>query len=257
MKKILLVHSMATHGTASMKAMMSILGTSVLPVPSLLLTGLTNVGGHVKVSVDLERMLNGSLEIARNQGEKLILYVGYLGNEDQAHIILRALSTYKDVIEQFWVDPVSGDHGRLYVPTEYVDMWPLLLQQADWAFPNLTELKLYGGYGLGGNVGHEEVIKGFRRKFPDICFVGTSLQNGNKVGLVLWDGEEEFLHKHELLSPNFGGTGDVFAAYFSLKFLIKRSPAKESLIWAANQTLALLQQTIASGETFLQINPYS
>lgn len=251
--RLLLIHSMAVHGTASMKAMTTILGSRVLPVPSLWLTGLTNIPGHQKFAPPFEEMLMGSLEIARNRGETLVLYVGYLGQKKQVDIILRAIETYRDIIRMVMVDPVSGDHDRLYVPREIAAEWPRLLLKADWAFPNFTELKVHAGIGLHENIGEEEVLKDFGQRYPQLSFVVTSLERADKMGILLRHKAESREYQHEKLSRYFGGTGDVFAAYFIKKFLFKQSTPWESLTYAADKTLNCIRQSIKSGNDFLAI----
>ncbi|MEO0896526.1 MAG: bifunctional hydroxymethylpyrimidine kinase/phosphomethylpyrimidine kinase [Bacteroidota bacterium] len=254
--QILLVHSLASHGTASMKAMMSVLGTRVLPVPSLLLTGLTNVPGHQKVAVDLEPMIKGALEIARQQNQRLVLYIGYLGEASQVDILVEAIDDYREAISKVIVDPVSGDHGRLYVKPEIVKRWPDLLSRADWAFPNFTELSLYAGFELGMEVEVYRAIEAFEKRFPDLSFVATSIPSPQqKIGLFLKKGREKLKHEHERLAQNFGGTGDVFAAYFILYHLIKHITPSESLILASNETCGIIRSSIEAKQAFLQLFP--
>ncbi len=251
--KLLVIHSLAIHGTASLKAMMSILGTRVLPLPSMLLTGLTSIAGVEKTSTDLRTLMRGSLQIAREVGETLGIYVGYLGNSAQAHIILELMEEYRDVIELLIVDPVSGDHGRLYVPESIVATWPLLLEKANWTFPNFTELRVHAGYGLEDKIKEEVVLEGFRDRYPQLSFLATSLDRGDQLGLYLWHREESLTYEHRRLPSNFGGTGDVFASYFILQFIFKLKSAKESLSFAAQQTVACMERTIEAGEAFLVI----
>ena len=146
--KILAVHSFAIHGTASMKAVISLLGTRVLPVPSLYLTGLTNIPGIIKTQTAFEELFMGCLQLSQSRKEALILYIGYLGSKEQVDCILKGIEAYRDIIIEIVVDPVSGDHGKTYVDMEVWKAWPQLLYQADWALPNYTELKLHAGVGI-------------------------------------------------------------------------------------------------------------
>ncbi|MEL7341168.1 MAG: hypothetical protein AAGM67_11835, partial [Bacteroidota bacterium] len=129
--KVLCIHSLAIHGTASLKVMMRLLGTRLLPVASLYLSGLTNLKGVIKTELDFEPLLRSSFDIARQRGERLIVYIGYLGSASQAHLIEQCLDQYQDLIEAVVVDPVSGDHGRTYVPETVWSAWPALLARAD------------------------------------------------------------------------------------------------------------------------------
>ncbi len=241
--KLLTIHSFAVHGTASLKAFISLLGTRVLPVPSLYLTGLTNLPGIRKTEVDFENLLVGSLELARLRGQRLVVYVGYLGHPDQALLIEAQLRQYRDLIEAIVVDPVSGDHGRTYVPADVVASWPRLLHLADWSLPNYTELQLHSGLPLEA---HEPAayLAAFQARYPRLNFVATSLPAQGQLGLHLQAGTQQQRYTHERLPRNYGGSGDVFAAFF-LKYLYfeRRSPY-EALQQATQQTLAIMRQTL-------------
>jgi len=254
--KILSVHSFAVHGTASLKAMLSILGTRVLPVPSLFLTGLTNIQGHRKTTVDFEPLFRGSLEIAAAQEEKLILYIGYLGAPAQVDIIQQAIQDFRSSIQYIIVDPVSGDHGRPYVPASILQRWPELLEKADWSFPNLTELKLHAGLKLEAFYTFEDIIQAFQSRFPRLSFIATSLPHEEeqmKVGL--WDRQQWQTFSHPKLPHQFGGTGDVFASYFTLSHFFEGKSPVESMEFAALQTLKCIEYTIQEQSPYLEIRP--
>jgi pyridoxal/pyridoxine/pyridoxamine kinase len=241
--KILTIHSLAVHGTASLKAMLSLLGTRVLPVPSLYLTGLTNLPGVRTFDVAFAELLRGSLALARLRGERLWLYVGYLGTPGQGETILALRDEFADLIEGTIVDPVSGDHGRTYVPAEVIAAWPRLLAVADWAFPNYTELQLHSGLPMG-KASTEAYLAAFHARFPALNFVATSLPAGSALGLHLQWGAQVFRYQHPRLDRLYGGTGDVFAAKFLDAYLFAGTPPDLAMQQAADGTLALIQQAI-------------
>ncbi|TAE48204.1 MAG: hypothetical protein EAZ89_15595 [Bacteroidetes bacterium] len=228
-----------------MKAMLSILGTRVLPVPSVYLTGLTNLPGHRRTKVQFEELLTGSLELARHRQEKLILYIGYLGEARQAEVLLQAMTDYADLIYEVWVDPVSGDHGRTYVPPEVVEAWPALLASAQWAFPNVTELCLFSGID-DPSQSIDLQIDAFKRRFPGLSFAVTGIGEGEQVKVILTHAGEEHSFTHPRLAQNFGGTGDVFASCFILHKHFGGMAAREAMEQAALDTLACMQKSIAA-----------
>ncbi|MEM6801839.1 MAG: hypothetical protein AAF696_10585, partial [Bacteroidota bacterium] len=184
--KVLCVHSFAVHGTASMKAILSILGTSVLPVSSIYLSGLTNIPGFVKTEVAFEELLFSSFKLARERGDQLLLYVGYLGEAKQAQLISQAITEYQDIIQYIVVDPVSGDQGKMYVPQEVLEAWPQLLSQADWALPNYTELKFHSAIKGEPDLSEEGYIKAFAQRFPQLSFISTSLPHPTDLKLTMF-----------------------------------------------------------------------
>ncbi|MEM6628861.1 MAG: hypothetical protein AAF694_04280 [Bacteroidota bacterium] len=253
--KILAVHSYAIHGTASMKAFNSILGSRLLPVPSLVLTGLTNISGFKKTTVAFEDLLLGSLELARQQKQKLLFYVGYLGSPQQAEVILKGIHTYRDCIERVLVDPVSGDHGRVYVPPEIIEVWPSILQVAHWAFPNYTELQLLSGVGPQSGLIPREYLKIFGNRFPSLSVIATSIPDTHNLEIgLLHKGVSEFIPITQL-PQNYGGTGDVFAAIFVKKHFMQGLTLNESLHIAATETAKAIQFSIEQNSKELLIYP--
>lgn len=230
--------------------MLSLLGTRLLPVPSLYLTGLTNLPGIRKFAVDFEPLLRGSLELARLRGERLWLYVGYLGSPGQGETILALREEFADLIAGTIVDPVSGDHGRTYVPPEVIAVWPRLLAVADWAFPNYTELQLHSGLPLDQD-DSSAYLQAFAARFPQLNFIATSLPDPAGIGLHLrWQGAS-YPHTHPRLSRNYGGTGDVFAAHFLARHLFGQVAPPEAMRDAAEATLAHLRRAIEANEADL------
>lgn len=253
MMKILAVHSFAVHGTASLKAMMSLLGTRLLPVPSLYLSGLTNIPGHYKSAVEMKQVLKSSLEIAAQRQEQLLLFVGYLSSAQQVEEILPLLDQYAAHIQALIVDPVCGDHGRKYVPDEVVQAWPRLLKRANWALPNFTEIQLLSN--LPASPAHlpETYLQAFQDRFPQLSFIATSVPHAEQLELRLWDQGQRTVHLHERLHPHYGGTGDVFASYFLYHHFFQQQAAATAMKAAAQRTLEIIRTSIQAGSQDLII----
>ena len=256
--KVLAIHSYATHGMASMKVLHQILGNSLLPVPSLVLSGLTNIPGHVKMDIDFEKLLMSSLEICRNQGQMVLLYIGYLGNADQIKIILHAIEKYGHIIQQVLVDPVSGDHGKIYVPNEIIDSWPELLSQADWAFPNFTELKLYAAYDIESKEDTDTYFAAFQGRFPKLNLIATSIPKEDRLGIYIRSTTLTMDFLHPLLPIRYGGTGDVFAGLIVKHHFLEMMELGDSVLAASEKCLGIIQDSFVQHSeeliipTFLQ-----
>ena len=143
---ILAISSFAVHGTASLKTFITILGEKILPVPSLMLNGLTNMALVKKLDIHFKELLESSFDLAINRGLDIILYIGYLGKAEHADIILEMVGTYRSHIKMIITDPVCGDHGRAYVPAEVIAKWPGIIDVSDIVFPNITEIKILTGH---------------------------------------------------------------------------------------------------------------
>ncbi|MEZ4773658.1 MAG: bifunctional hydroxymethylpyrimidine kinase/phosphomethylpyrimidine kinase [Bacteroidia bacterium] len=240
--KILTIHSFAVHGTASLKAIVSLLGTRVLPVPSLFLSGLTNIPDIVKAETHLSEILESTFAISRAREEKLIVYVGYLGDKDQVKLIRKLIEANRDIIKNIVVDPVSGDHGKMYVPQAVVDAWPGLLEIADWALPNYTELTLLSG--AGASATEEEHLQAFREKFPSLSYIVTSMPHPDQLKLLLHHNgiAQQYLHKKE--SVNYSGTGDIFAAHFIMSYFFRRQSPFQAMRMASEATHTVIRRSI-------------
>lgn len=253
--KVLVIHSYAIHGTASLKAILGILGSEVLPVPSLMLTGLTNMDGIRRFQLPFEELLRGTLDLVRQQQQQVLLYVGYLGSVAQVALIKELIETYRQEIVQVLVDPVTGDQGRIYVPDDIVEAWPDLLAIADWALPNRTEAQLYGTGELAPDLSENEIMEAFHDRFPNASFLVTSLSTQPSMRIGLFHKGSQQMLTHQGVDKHFGGTGDVFAAHFIQHHWQMGLTAAESAEKAAQATLATIQVSLKRGDSFLHIGP--
>ena len=256
MKKLftLAIGSFAVHGTASLKTFTHTLGEHILPVPSVLLNGLTNMQLVKRFDTPFQALLEGSFELAVHRNVDLILYIGYLGNAQQAVIIKEAIEKYRPIIKTIITDPVCGDHGRAYVSAEVIEQWPSLIEQSDFTFPNLTELKILTNQ-LPEKVGEAEVfIQDFKNRFPHTHLVATSIPFENDtIGIKVF-GEEMFSYAQKQQSKHFGGTGDALVAHFILYHYYRHLPFGEALKKAVNRVAFLMEQSIAAGSSDLLLN---
>ncbi len=214
--KVLAINSFPANGNAGLKMVMAILGTVVIPVPTLLLTGigsLRNMTGFTTFQYDFRQNLEGTLQIAQLRGYRLLVYVGYLGNARQVDMIRELVEKYHLIIETLWVDPVCGDQGHPYVSPEIIQQWPHLLEIADLALPNLTEIALISGHQADIQLTQPEpYIQAFRDKFPDTDLLVTSLLEEDKVINRLYQGQKQKNFANPSLPVNYGGAGDAFAS---------------------------------------------
>jgi pyridoxine kinase len=243
--KVLCIHSLAVHGTASLKTIMNVLGTKVLPVASLYLSGLTNLPGIIKTKVDFGPLLRSSFQLAREMGDELLVFVGYLGNAQQTRLIGECLTEYEDIIRGIIVDPVSGDHGRAYVPAEVIAAWPELIAKADWALPNFTELNLLASWDKT-EAGEQALLDHFQDRFPKLKLLATSLPHPSELRMCLqYQGQRQF-YTHERLFPNYSGTGDYFAAQFIEGLYFRELSPFAAMERASQSTLECLRRSIAA-----------
>ena len=242
---ILAISSFAVHGTASLKTFITLLGEKTLPVPSLVLNGLTNMSLVKKLDIPFEALLQSTFELAANRELELILYIGYLGKADQADIIIKMIHNYRDHIKTIITDPVCGDHGRTYVPGETITRWPDIIHLSDIVFPNITEIKILTGHDPDDNQQDQIYIDQFRELFPGIQLVVTSVKTeDHQIGIRAYNGDEAYSYSHKILPKNYGGSGDAFLALFILNHFYQKMNFKEALKMAADQTYQVMKNSI-------------
>jgi pyridoxine kinase len=244
---ILAVSSFAVHGTASLKTFITVLGEKILPVPSLLLNGLTNMSLVTKFEPPFKELLQGTFELAVNRNLELILYIGYLGKAEQADIILEMIGTYREHIKTIITDPVCGDHGRKYVPDTVIVRWPDIIRLSDMVFPNQTELKILTGNAPDVNLETDELIHQFNKLYPETKLIITSIKTEDGAIGIKVAGNEPFIYTHPLLPKNFGGSGDLLLSLFILNHFYKKVHFNEALTIAADQTSRVITASIAQG----------
>jgi pyridoxal/pyridoxine/pyridoxamine kinase len=243
---VLAISSFAVHGTASLKTFITFFGEKILPVPSLVLNGLTNMALVKKVELPFAELLRSVFDLAANRELELILYIGYLGNGEQAAIISDMIGNYRNLIKTIITDPVCGDHGRVYVPQDVIDQWPELIRQSDFVFPNVTELKVLTGHQPDDDQAPELYIQEFKERFPKPQLVVTSVKSAIGIGLESF-GDEPFSYHHPALSRNYGGSGDAFLSLFILHHFYGNLSINHALKKAAEQTYHILKNSIEKG----------
>ena len=244
---ILAISSFAVHGTASLKTFITFLGEKILPVPSIMLNGLTNMSLVKKFDTPFKELLQATMDLAVNRDLELILYIGYLGKAEQADVILEMIEQYRDQIKTIITDPVCGDHGRKYVPDEVIARWPDVIRQSDMVFPNQTELKILTGNGPDADGELENYISDFETLFPQTKLIVTSIQTESDVIGFKVTGSGPYLYTHPVLPRNYGGSGDAFLSLFILNHFYKNFSFNEALKMAADQTFGMIKNSIEKG----------
>ena len=142
---------------------------------------------------------------------------GFLGSHRQIDLVERFLTMFKTPDTVAVVDPVMGDHGKLYrtYSTELVEGMRSLVHSADILTPNLTEACLLTRRHYDPNVsevelGHmcEELCENRAKKVViSGLFHGDSLDN-----FVYETGKAPRMVQERRVGSPRSGTGDVFCA---------------------------------------------
>jgi len=253
-KKVLAINSLPAHGNAGLKMVMHALGTKVIPVPSLMLTGIGSIKNIKKYEIPFESMLKNTLELAGNLDEEIILYVGYLGSANQIQVIKESIQEFKEIISQVVIDPVCGDHGRAYVAEDIIENWGELIGMSDLCLPNITEIALINKQIHNFNLNETtRYINSFTKSYPNTALIVTSLEEDDELINKLIIRDQTFESRHRKLSKNFGGSGDAFASYLIDFYYYQSKPLNIAMSEAGEAVKNAIAYTIKNNEPFLML----
>lgn len=144
--------------------------------------------------------------------------VGYLADPGQAEAVEQILRLFGAATV---IDPVMGDHGRLYsrLTQDHVQALAALCRRGDYLLPNVTEAAL-----LTGLPYREQPDEGYLRELT-----AGMLEFGAKAVVItgfLWDAETTgfagahretgaFSYRAARIPKRLHGTGDLFSAVFT------------------------------------------
>lgn len=217
MKHILSVQDLSCVGRCSLTVALPVISAmghrcSVLPTAVL--------STHTAFPSPEVADLTGRLEaFARHWQENGITFdavsVGYLADPKQAEIVKKILDTIGAAVI---LDPVMGDHGRLYrrITEDHIGALRSLAARADVLLPNLTEAAA-----LTGLPYREETDEGYLAQLAEgllalgakaAVITGVHLRDGAIGFYGKARGGDAFCWQGEQIPRQFHGTGDLFAA---------------------------------------------
>ena len=173
-------------------------------------------------------------------------YTGYLGSKEQLNLVSDLFSRFSGLRV---VDPVMGDHGRLYTgfTEEFAAEMAKLCGQADVILPNLTEACFMLGDDYCENYTRTDIESKLRRLtgLGAKCAVltGMSFEKG-KVGLLGYDAKNDrfFEYYNEKVDASYHGTGDIFAST-AVGGLMRGLSLEDALALAADYTRECIVKT--------------
>lgn len=170
---------------------------------------------------------------------------GYLADPKQVEAVTAVLDAFADALHV--VDPVMGDHGRLYsaITREHVAAMKTLCSRADVILPNVTEAALLTDmeYRETADPGYYRELLGGMEAFgaKAVILTGVSLEAG-KLGCFGKDEAGEFSCQNEKVQRQCHGTGDLFAAVVA-GAMTRGKSAREAAALAAEFTRRVVENT--------------
>lgn len=222
MKKVAAIHDLSGFGRASLTVVIPILscmGYQVCPLPTAILSAHSeyekfrcmDLTGYMQDIIDHWRELGLSFDA---------LYSGYLASEKQMDIVAGFFNEFGNKNNFILVDPVLGDHGRLYpgMTGEMVKGMRNLCRKAKVITPNLTEAAFLLEKNNPEKISQEKAVEYCRQLGewgPEyIIITSAPSENENSVATLAYNRTDN--RTWRVTSPHipaqYPGTGDAFAS---------------------------------------------
>ncbi len=257
LQKLVLVHALSGFGHSTMSVILpvvSAMGIQGCPLPTAVFSNHTGFPSWHKVD------LTDQMEQHIKAWDALSLqfdgiYSGYLGTGTQAQTVLELVKNHPEAI--FFLDPVMGDHGRLYsaITKEHVQAMKELTRHAQYILPNITEACILTDTEYQDVFSDTDVITIMRKLHAmgpsHIVITGIhkedTIVNYFSQSLTDMSISSDYVSSNQTspeLGMSFGtialpvagtsrpGTGDIFGAVL-ISSILKGQPLKQAVLKAA------------------------
>lgn len=222
MKKIAAIHDLSGYGRASLTVaipILSYMGYQVCPLPTAILS--THSEYKNFRSFDLTDQMQGIIDHWKElELDFDALYSGYLASVRQMDIVARFFEDFGHERNFILVDPVLGDHGRLYpgMTQEMISGMRALCAKAKVITPNLTEAAFLLDKPFSTAISQAEAVtwcKELGQLGPEYVII-TSAPSGNSknVSTIAYNklDNRTWLVGCDYVPASYPGTGDAFAS---------------------------------------------
>lgn len=217
------IHDISGVGKCSITVALPILsacGVETAVLPTAVLS--THTGGFENyVYLDLTDKMKAITDHWKSVGCHFdAIYTGFLGSAEQIELVEHFFNIFKEKDTKIIVDPVMGDHGKLY-PTytnEMADGIAKLAAKSDLLVPNLTEACRILDIKYMEPPYTQDYIENILHSLadlgpPQVVLTGVTFDN-QKLGAACFDKETNSIDFHLLdkIPGYYHGTGDTFAS---------------------------------------------
>lgn len=222
MKKVAAIEDLSGYGRASLTVAIPILssmGYQVCPLPTAILSAHSEYKNFR--SIDLTPHMSGIIDHWKELGLYFdAICSGYLASVEQMDIVSRFFEDFGHKDNFILVDPVLGDHNRLYpgMSQEMIGGMRELCKQARVITPNLTEAAFLLGKSCAGQVSVNEAVEWCRRLSeygPEYVIITSApSENNNNVATIAYDRTDKRMWRVmcDYVPASYPGTGDAFAS---------------------------------------------
>lgn len=254
MKRILTIQDLSCVGRCSLTValpVLSAMGHNCCVLPTAVLS--THTGFPAPHVRDLTDDLTAVLTHWRSIGIRFdAISVGYLSDPGQAEAVLDILDAFPEATVV--LDPVMGDHGKLYsrITDAHIHALKKLCACADYILPNVTEAAALTGlpYQEQTDDVYLQELTQAMLSFGESAAIITG--GSSEVGKTGFAGAHKELGSFRYCAPliprQLHGTGDLFCAVFT--GCITRG---EDAVTAATKAARFVERCIAATE---EVTPY-
>ncbi len=222
--RVAAIHDLSGFGRCSLTVVIPVLstmGVQVCPVPTAVLS--THSGGFKDfMFCDLTDTMDqyishwNSLTLSFD-----CIYSGFVGSEQQMDIIEGFFKAFKKTENQrIVVDPVMGDHGKLYstYTPQMKKKMSMLVKNADIITPNLTEASFLINEPYLEKSIDELEMKRLLTRLSDIgpkivIITGVVAQDGCYYNIAYDQQEDRYWKvRYDRIPVSYPGTGDIFTS---------------------------------------------
>lgn len=222
MKRVLTIQDISCLGKCSLTAslpVLSAMGMEAVILPTAILSTHTGFkGAYVK---DLTEIIEPVTKHWKEQGITFdSVSCGYFGSVSQMALVKQIFAKFKSDGTRVMIDPVMGDHGRLYTgfDMEFVEHMRGFCKEADVLLPNLTEAAYLLGIDYAAlpkdRSGYEKLVWEIAKLNEGIAVLKGIRLEKDRIGVLACDAHtgEIIFCERDYLDAKFSGTGDIFAA---------------------------------------------
>lgn len=252
MKRVLTIQDISCVGKCSLTIalpVISAMGVETAILPTALLSTHTMFKGFT--FKDLSDQIHPIIDHWQNEGISFdAIYTGYLGSIEEIDLMKELFKRFKTKENFIFVDPVMGDHGKLYPHFDdaYAKKNKELCALADYIVPNLTEACLLTDTPYQEDY-DRPYIEDLLQKLAAlgakvVAITGIAFTKG-KTGVYGYDtrSKQYFSYETQQIEAMYHGTGDLFSSVTVGALMRGLSEAKAFKL-ACDYTALTIQKTL-------------
>ena len=249
-KKIAVINDFCGFGRCSLAVSLPIISALKMqccPLPTSIFSNHTGFSSFY--STDFTKHMSPYIDEWVNLGLQFSgILTGYLGSAEQIEIVKKFISCFKGDDTITVIDPVMGDHGRLYpsYPVELSLKMRELVSYADILTPNLTEACILTDTPYREDMTKDELTKiamALSDMGPSSIVISGLLREGYLENFIYDKANGVSIVRERMIGEFRSGTGDVFSSIIAADTVLGK-PLYEAVEHASRFIARVIRRTI-------------